>query len=187
MRPRLSSDTLFKVAVLLVGCSFSSVSAFAISSDGSGGNGASTPSCPKGEIYNSHAGKCQKSSSGLDDKELYSQGRDLALAGRYDEALTALKAVTNQNDAMLLTMLGYTERKLGNYDDGLAFYQRALAIQPDNVNTHEYLGEAYVEKGKLDLAKAELAKISAVCGSTCEAYQALSDAIAGKPDAKKTW
>jgi tetratricopeptide (TPR) repeat protein len=174
-----------RAGIVTIACSFAAPGAFAISSGGNGGNASSTPSCPKGEIYNSHTGKCEKSSSGLDDKELYGQGRDLALAGRYDEALTALQAVRNQNDAMVLTMLGFTERKLGDYDKGLAYYQRALALEPDNVNTHEYLGEAYAEKGKIDLAKAELAKISAVCGTTCDAYQALSNAIAGKPD--KTW
>ena len=188
MRPQRFSAYLLKVGVLAVACSLATAPAFALNSGGSGSDASSTPTCPKGEIYNSHTGKCEKGSSGLDDKELYTQGRDLALAGRYDEALTALKAVTNDKDAMVLTMLGYTARKMGNYEDGLAYYQKALAIEPNNVNTHEYLGEAYAEKGKLDLAKAELEKISAVCGgTTCEAYKALADAIAGKPDATKTW
>ena len=31
-------------------------------------------------------------------------------------------------------------------------------------------------------AKAELIKVSAVCGTTCEQYQDLSKAIAGTPD-----
>jgi tetratricopeptide (TPR) repeat protein len=105
----------------------------------------------------------------------------LALAGRYTEALTALEAVKNQNDAMVLTMIGYSKRKLGNTDEGLAFYRRALAIDPSSVNTHEYLGEAYAEKGKLDLAKAELVKVAASCGTTCEQYQDLTKAIAGVP------
>jgi tetratricopeptide (TPR) repeat protein len=182
MRPELTSASLVKIGILVIACSLSAPLAFAASGGGSSGSGSSTPSCPKGEVYDSHAGKCAKSSSGLDDKELYSQGRDLALAGRYAEALTALEAVKNQNDAMVLTMIGYSKRKLGNYDDGVAFYQRALAIEPNNVNTHEYLGEALAEKGKVDLAKAELVKIAAVCGTTCEQYQDLSKAIAGTPD-----
>ena len=59
--------------------------------------------------------------------------------------------------------------------------KRSLSIR-NNINTHEYLGEAYAEKGKLDLAKAELVKVSAVCGTTCEQYQDLAKAIAGTPD-----
>jgi hypothetical protein len=41
-------------------------------------------------VYNSHSGKCERSSSGLDDKELYSQGRDLALAGPIERAIDGL-------------------------------------------------------------------------------------------------
>ena len=157
--------------------------AFAASGGGNSDSGASTPSCPKGQVWNSYKGKCVKATSSLDDKGLYTQGRDLALAGRYAEALTALKAIKNQNDSMILTMIGYSTRKLGNYDQGLAFYAKALAIDPNNVNTHEYLGEAYAEKGKVDLAKAELVKVAAVCGTTCEQYQDLAQAIAGAPGA----
>jgi tetratricopeptide (TPR) repeat protein len=181
MQTERTSLSLVKVGILAVAFSLGGTLAFAASGGGSSGGGSSTPSCPKGEVWNSHQGKCAKSTSSLDDKQLYTQGRDLALAGRYAEALTALEAVKNQNDAMVLTMIGYSKRKLGNTDEGLAFYQRALAIDPNNVNTHEYLGEAYAEKGKLDLAKAELVKVAAVCGTTCEQYQDLAKAIAGTP------
>jgi tetratricopeptide (TPR) repeat protein len=148
---------------------------------GGGGGGGSTPTCKHGTVYDSSKHQCVKNGASLDDKYLYQQGRDLALAGRYDEALTSLNAVKSP-DSMTLTMIGYATRKLGNYDTGLAYYQKALALDPSNVNTHEYLGEAYAEKGKLDLAKAELIKVSAVCGTTCEPYQDLSKAIAGTPD-----
>ena len=60
---------------------------------------------------------------------------------------------------MTLTMIGYALRKTGKYDEGIACYAKALALDPNNVNTHEYLGEAYAEKGMLDLANAELAKV----------------------------
>jgi tetratricopeptide (TPR) repeat protein len=83
---------------------------------------------------------------------------------------------------MVLTMIGYSERKSGNYDVGVDYYYKALAIDPENVNTREYLGEAYVEKGKINRARAELAKIEAVCGTTCEQYEDLAKAIAGEPD-----
>jgi tetratricopeptide (TPR) repeat protein len=173
--------SLVRTGIVVLALSLGGTMAFAASGGGSSGSGASTPSCPKGEVWNSHAGKCSRSTASLDDKQLYTQGRDLALAGRYGEALTALEAVRNQNDAMVLTMIGYSKRKLGNYDEGVALYERALAIDPQNVNTHEYLGEAYAEKGKLDLAKAELVKVAAVCGTACEQYQDLSQAIAGAP------
>ena len=159
--------------------------AFAASggSSSGGSSGASTPSCPTGYVYDSNKKACVKASSGLfDDKQLYAQGRALALAGRYAEALDALTAVRNQNDSMVLTMIGYAKRKSGSFDEGMAYYQRALAIDPKNVNTREYLGEAYAEKGRMDLAKAELVKVEALCGTECEQYQDLAKAIAGQPD-----
>ncbi len=175
--------TSLVTTLLLAGAmSLAGAAAFAASDGGSGSSGTATPHCKAGYVWNTGKGKCEKkTSSTMDDKTLYTQGRDLALAGRYQEALTALGAVRNQ-DSMVLTMIGYSERKLGNYDQGLAYYARALALDPNNVNTHEYLGEAYAEKGKRDLAMAELTKVEAVCGTTCEQYQDLAKAIAGTPD-----
>jgi len=173
--------SILTAAVLAVGLSLAGTAAFALSGGGSS-SGASTHSCHKGYVWNGKKGICEKATSSImDDKTLYAQGRDLALAGRYEEALTALEAVRVQN-SMVLTMIGYSQRKMGNYDLGLDYYQQALALDPNNVNTHEYLGEAYAEKGQLDLAKAELLKVSAVCGTTCEQYQDLAKAIAGTPD-----
>ena len=159
--------------------------AFAASggSSSGGSSGGSTPSCPTGYVYDSNKKACVKASSGLfDDKQLYAQGRALALAGRYAEALGALTAVRNQNNSMVLTMIGYAKRKSGSFDEGMAYYRRALAIDPKNVNTREYLGEAYAEKGRMDLAKAELVKVEALCGTECEQYQDLAKAIAGQAD-----
>ena len=157
---------------------------FAASGGSSGGGGASTtPTCQSGYVYDANKKTCVKATSGLiDDKQLYAQGRALALDGRYAEALDALTAVRNQNDSMVLTMIGYAKRKSGSFDEGMAYYQRALAIDPKNVNTREYLGEAYAEKGRMDLAKAELTKVEALCGTECEQYQDLAKAIAGQSD-----
>ena len=154
--------------------------AFAASGGSSGGT---TPvKCSKGETYDQTTKACVKNQS-LNDQQLYQQGRALALAGDYQNALDSLNAIGNKNDAMVLTMIGYSTRKMGNYDQGLAYYAQALAIDPNNINTHEYLGEAYAEKGQLDLAKGELVKVAAVGGTTTEQYQDLAKAIAGKPNA----
>jgi tetratricopeptide (TPR) repeat protein len=112
------------------------------------------------------------------DNELYTQGRALALAGYYEEALPILEAIQRTDDAMVFTMLGYTTRRLGHWDEGMAIYQKALAIDPNNVNTHEYIGEGYVSVGRFDLARVELGKVAASCGGTdCVQYEALATAI----------
>ena len=114
----------------------------------------------------------------MPDDELYAKGRALALAGYYEEALPILEAVKRTDDPMVFTMIGYTTRRLGHWDEGMAIYQKALAIDPNNVNTHEYLGEGYVTIGRFDLARIELGKVAESCGgTTCEQYQALANAI----------
>jgi len=162
--------------------SFVGTAALAASGGGSSGDAKNTPTCKAGYVWNAKKAKCEpKTTSSLDDKSLYLDGRALALAGRYEEALAALEAV-KVPDSMVLTMIGYAHRKQGNFDEGMAYYARALALDPNNVNTHEYLGELYAELGKADLAKAELSKVAAVCGTTCEQYGDLAKAIAGTPD-----
>lgn len=175
--------TLLALTVAFAGLSLPLAgAAFAASGGGSSESGASTPSCDAGQVWNSKTKKCEaKSSSLMDDKSLYTEGRDLALAGRYQQALTTLTAVQHP-DSMTLTMIGYTWRKMGDFGKAQAFYAKALALDPDNVNTHEYLGEAYVEQGRLDLATAELTTVARISGTASEQYVDLSRAIDGIPD-----
>jgi tetratricopeptide (TPR) repeat protein len=41
-------------------------------------------------------------------------------------------------------MIGYTERKLGNYEAALTAYGRALALRPNFAEAIAYRGEAYL-------------------------------------------
>ena len=172
--------TLLRIGILAVALSISGTLAFAATRGRTGGSVAKAPSCQPTEILDSASGKCAKKTSTLDDKQLFQQGRDLVLAGRFDDALTALNAVKSA-DSMTLTMIGYATGKLGNRDLGLAYYHMALAADPNNVDAHEYLGQAYAEDGQVDLAKNELAKIGAACGKSCNQYENLAKAIAGAP------
>jgi tetratricopeptide (TPR) repeat protein len=135
---------------------------------------------PEDWVYSQAQKKCVKKTA-MDDRQLYTIGRDLALAGSYDSALEILGAVRDRRDAMVLTMLGYATRKLGRTGEGIALYHQALALDPDNVNTHEYLGEGYLAVGRIDLASAELSTLERLCGTTCSQYQRLQAAIGGAP------
>jgi tetratricopeptide (TPR) repeat protein len=135
--------------------------------------------CKTGYVWSEKAKECVKITSGLvDPKGLFQEGRALAKAGHYDEALTVL-AAADQKDSMVLTMIGYSKRKQGHWEEGVGYYNQALAINPNNVNTREYLGEAWLTKGRADLAKAELIKIGAIAGTGSEQYGLLAKAIAG--------
>jgi tetratricopeptide (TPR) repeat protein len=146
---------------------------------GSGGSNAGN-SCNKGYTWDNQKKMCVQASL-LDDKRLNEQGRLLALAGSYDSALDTLSYVRKPNSTTL-TYLGYANRKLGHVDEGIAYYHQALAIDPTNLNTREYLGEGYVSAGRTDLAVSELNKLEALCGTECDQYEQLELAIAGTPD-----
>jgi tetratricopeptide (TPR) repeat protein len=145
--------------------------------EGSASSVAPIP-CERRFVYSGARGHCVRLEPGvLPDAELYTQGRALALAGRYLNALDVLGAI-GKPDAKALTMVGYSERKAGRLKEGIATYQRALALEPDNLDAREYLGESYAEAGDLEKAGAELARIKAICGGTeCEQYKDLAEAI----------
>jgi tetratricopeptide (TPR) repeat protein len=136
--------------------------------------------CAKGTKYDEGKKLCVTvKASLLDDRGLYETGRTLALAGYYQDALDTFAAIRNQHDAMVLTMIGYSKRKLGHTDEGIAIYHQALAIDPNNVHTHEYLGEGYLAAGRIDLAELELDTLQKLCGTGCEQYRDLSQALIG--------
>ena len=113
----------------------------------------------------------------LDDQDLYEQGRDLAKNGRYEEALVVLAAIVNQNDPKVLNYTGYSHRKAGRLETGVAFYQKALAINPDFILAREYLGEGYVAAGRIDLAMVQLDEIKKRAGVDSAEYELLLKAI----------
>jgi tetratricopeptide (TPR) repeat protein len=113
----------------------------------------------------------------LPDAELYTQARLLADAGEYEWALEHLRLIKNQNEPEVLSYTGYANRKAGRLETGMAFYYRALAVNPDYVQAREYLGEAYVLAGFTPLAQQQLAEIAKRCGTQCEAFVTLQSFI----------
>ena len=149
---------------------------------GDGGNGGGTDmvTCPRGEVYDPGRLKCVKQQAGvLPDGALTDYAYALAKAGRYDESLEVLNLLVKPNTAKALNYRGYATRKLGRIDEGIGFYRRSVALDPRYAQVREYLGEAYVQKGDLARAKAQLRAIKGICGTGCEEYEDLAKAIAG--------
>jgi len=149
--------------------------------DGGGGGGgdSSTTNCPRGEVYDARSMSCVKQKSGvLPDKALAGYAYALAKAERYDEALDVLNLMKNPNTPQALNYRGYATRKLGRIDEGISYYLKSVKLDPRYAQVREYLGEAYVIKGDMARAKAQLRKIKAICGTQCEEYEDLAKAIA---------
>ena len=102
---------------------------------------------------------------------------------RYEKAQKLLIKSNNKNPnvADTLNYLGFTTRKLGDYDAGEKYYLQGLEIEPNHVGINEYLGELYVVTNRMDLAKERL-NILKACN--CEEYDELKEIIEGKKKSK---
>lgn len=67
-------------------------------------------------------------------------------------------------------MLGHAWRKLGNHELSFASYQEALKLNPRHRGALEYVGEAYLELGRIDEARATLMRLAEVCDLVVMAF-----------------
>ncbi len=147
---------------------------------GSGGNtGVDDLHCREGYVPDPKKHICVRAQSGiLPDQDLTNYAFALAKKERFQEALDVLDLLQNPNTAVALNYRGYATRKLGRTDEGIGYYLQSVAVDPAYPQVREYLGEAYVIKGRLDLAEEQLTQIASLCGTTCEYYTDLAEVIA---------
>ena len=98
----------------------------------------------------------------------------------------AQKLLLKSNDkkplqADTLNYLGFTTRKLGDYEKGEKFYLLGLQVEPNHNGINEYLGELYVATNRMDMAKERL-KVLKTCN--CEEYEELKEIIDGTKKSK---
>ena len=116
-------------------------------------------------------------------KKYESKGKLEKAKKRYAKAQKLLLKSNSKkpNQADTLNYLGFTTRKLGDYENGEKYYLQGLAIEPNHIGINEYLGELYVATNRLDLAKERL-KILENCN--CEEYKELKQIIDGTKKSK---
>ena len=125
-----------------------------------------TAKCTNGQIYDAEAKNCKNpQDASLGDDARFGAVRELAYAGRYDAAIGALKAMREGETDRVLTYLGFITRKSGNMAGGMAYYARALEINPNNILARSYLGQALVEQGDIAAASRQLEEIRRRNGS----------------------
>ena len=81
---------------------------------------------------------------------------------------SAMKSMKKNPD--ILNYMGYTSRKIGNFEQAEKFYLTGLSIKPDHNGINEYLGELYVQTNRLDKAKERLDVLK---NCNCEEYKEL--------------
>lgn len=109
---------------------------------------------PVNGVWDAKIEKCIRPdrSSSLDSETLKQAVRELAYAGRLEEAQMVLAGMSDQMDDVVLTYWGFTHRKLGNPVEANAFYQKAIAKNPDNLLARSYMGQGFVSAGDTDAA-----------------------------------
>ena len=150
------------------------------------GGGTSTPPtpsetttvCEEGMVWDLATETClPPEESTNEDSARLNDVRELAYEGYLQAALEVLETMENQNDTMTLTYYGFVYRSQGDVDRGMAYYQAALAVDPDNILARSYMGQGYVSIGEVELAKAELTEIRARGGRSTWAEFSLDQAI----------
>ena len=92
------------------------------------------------------AGKLEKKDKKEKAKKLYTQAFK-----KLENAYTS-----NKSNPDILNYMGYTSRKIGNFDQAEKFYLTGLNIDPNHNGINEYLGELYVQTNRLDKANERL-------------------------------
>ncbi len=119
-----------------------------------------TKECKGAKVWDQKSGKCvNPKKSSLAPDTLYGAVRELAYAGRLREAQEVLAAMPDQASPRVLTYWGFTHRKLGDLELANQYYQRAIATDPGNLLARSYMGQGFVQEGKVGLALAQWKEI----------------------------
>ena len=147
-----------KIIYIILICSITQF-AFAAGSDSSSGENKSN--------YYEDAKKLVKRAGKLEKKEKNEKAKKL-----YSQAFKKLEKAhsSDKTNPDILNYMGYTSRKIGNFEQAEKFYLTGLSIKPNHNGINEYLGELYVQTNRIEKANERL---EALKNCNCEEFQEL--------------
>ena len=106
----------------------------------------------KDSLYDD-AVKLVKRAGKLEKKEKLDKAKKL-----YAQAFSKLEKAykSDKKNPDILNYMGFTTRKVGNFDQAEKFYLEGLKIKPNHNGINEYLGELYVQTDRIDKANERL-------------------------------
>ena len=161
-----------RVTILLITL-FLSTSLMAAGSDSSSSSSSSGSENSKESLYDDavklvkRAGKLEKKDKTEKAKKLYTQA--------FKKLEKAYK--TDKKNPDILNYMGFTTRKVGNFDQAEKFYLEGLKIKPNHNGINEYLGELYVQTNQINKANERLAVLK---NCNCDEYNELQLIIKNK-------
>ncbi|WP_234024812.1 tetratricopeptide repeat protein [Tsuneonella amylolytica] len=117
---------------------------------------------------------------------LVAEGRAALAAGQPEKAVDAFEAAltVDPGDTGIVLELAEAARRNGLQGKAIRYYRSALARDPANLAALSGEGAALVEKGAVDKAKRNLARLQSMCGDGCAETRSLAAAIAKGPQAR---
>jgi len=117
--------------------------------------------------YYDDAKKLVKRAGKLEKKEKIDKAKKL-----YSQAFKKLEKAysSEKKNPDILNYMGYTSRKIGNFEQAEKFYLTGLSLKPDHNGINEYLGELYVQTNRIDKANERLDVLK---NCNCEEYKEL--------------
>lgn len=111
----------------------------------------------------------------------FDKARDSIERADYWPAISKLNSVieANPRNADAFNLLGFSYRKIGNFESAERNYKRALRLDPDHKGALEYMGELYLETGRRAQATELLGALEKLCPQGCEELDDLRQAFAG--------
>ncbi|WP_245804489.1 tetratricopeptide repeat protein [Erythrobacter tepidarius] len=117
---------------------------------------------------------------------LIAQGRAALAAGQTEAAVDAFEAALAVDPGYTPIFIDLAEaaRKTGLQGKAIRYYREALERDPGNFAAISGEGAALVEKGAVEKARRNLAKLQSLCGDNCPETMALQSTIARAPSAR---
>ncbi len=116
-------------------------------------------------------------------KKLEKKNKQNKAIKAYEKAIKSLleSNTKNPSDPDTLNLLGFSHRKIGDYDSAEIYYSMGLEIDPKHVGINEYMGELFVATNRMDEAKKRLAVLE---NCNCKEYDQLKQVIEGTKQSK---
>ena len=118
--------------------------------------------------------KLVKRAGNLEKKEKLDKANKI-----YAQAFSKLEKAykSDKKNPDILNYMGYTTRKVGNYEQAEKFYLEGLKIKPNHNGINEYLGELYVQTNQINKANERLTVLK---NCNCDEYNELELIIKNK-------
>lgn len=119
---------------------------------------------------------------------LLERGKVARAAGNLDSANDLIESAlaVDPRNRQAFIVLAEIARTQGLPGKAIRFYREALTLEPNDVVALRGQGEAMVQKGAVERAKENLARVKTLCGNGCVEANQLAAAIAKGPPATVT-